>query len=135
MMAGIRDIHSLLALLEPTLGTREWVFVSVTGAAYGDLASLQPLAVMQEQEGLSLIIEKVRAGSAGLEYAATFRRIRLGVHSDLEAVGLTAAVSSALAACGISANLVAACFHDYIFVPSASANHALQALLELQSSA
>ena len=58
-----------------------------------------------------------------------FQPITLSVHSSLEAVGLTAAVSCALAREGISANVVAA--YDHIFVPVANANQALSCLLKL----
>jgi hypothetical protein len=44
-------------------------------------------------------------------------RITLNVHSSLAAVGLTAAVSQALAGAGIPANIVAAACHDHVFVP------------------
>lgn len=44
-------------------------------------------------------------------------RITLTVHSSLAAIGLTAAVSQALAAGGIPANIIAAFHHDHIFVP------------------
>jgi hypothetical protein len=60
-----------------------------------------------------------------------FQRITLSVHTSLEAVGLTAAVSSALAREGISANVVAAYYHDHIFVPVAKANQALSCILKL----
>jgi hypothetical protein len=43
--------------------------------------------------------------------------ISLTIHSSLAAVGLTAAIASALAEQGISANVVAAYFHDHLFVP------------------
>ena len=58
-------------------------------------------------------------------------RITLSVHSSLEAVGLTARVSAALAARGISANIVAAVHHDHIFVPWQLREEALAALREL----
>jgi hypothetical protein len=48
-------------------------------------------------------------------------------------VGLTAAVSNRLAEAGISANMIAAYFHDHIFVSSAQADLALNVLLELQN--
>ena len=49
---------------------------------------------------------------------ATFRcrRIELRVHSALEAVGLTAAVSGALADAGLTANVVAGAHHDHLLV-------------------
>jgi hypothetical protein len=48
-------------------------------------------------------------------------------------VGLTAAVSRKLTEKGICANIIAAYFHDHIFVPSAQADLALNVLLELQN--
>jgi hypothetical protein len=52
------------------------------------------------------------------------------VQSDLSAVGLTAAFSSALADAGISCNVVAGVFHDHLFVP---VDQATQAMLTLQA--
>ena len=48
------------------------------------------------------------------EYVAAW--LTLEIHSALEAVGLTAAVSKALAEANISANVIAAFHHDHIFV-------------------
>ena len=56
------------------------------------------------------------------------------VHSSLAAVGLTAAVAAALADHGISANVVAAFYHDHIFVPAERAEEALAALRAIQRS-
>jgi hypothetical protein len=53
------------------------------------------------------------------------------VHSGLEAVGLTARISTALAAHGISANIVAAFHHDHVFVPWDRREEAMTALREL----
>ena len=58
-------------------------------------------------------------------------RITLGIHSSLAAIGLTARVSGALAERGISANMIAACHHDHVFVPWARREEAMTALLEL----
>jgi hypothetical protein len=67
----------------------------------------------------------------GLPASTGFRCITLGVHSSLEAVGLTAAVSTRLTELGISANVIAAHFHDHVFVPSSEAERALDALHRL----
>jgi hypothetical protein len=53
------------------------------------------------------------------------------VQSSLEAVGLTAAFSNALAEHRISCNVVAAYHHDHIFVASSDAERAMKVLKAL----
>ena len=86
-----------------------------------------------EQEGLTVIVEKQQAQRANLEFDGVFKLITLTVHSSLDAVGLTAAVSTKLAKHGISANVVAAFYHDHIFVQTEKAEHAMTALEEFAS--
>jgi hypothetical protein len=57
------------------------------------------------------------------------------VHSSLQAVGLTAAVASELAAHNISANVIAGTHHDHVFVPSSDANRALELLKSMSDRA
>lgn len=61
------------------------------------------------------------------------RQVTLTVHSSLEAVGLTADFSHALTKAGISANVVAANYHDHILVPAADAERAVEALRQLSA--
>ncbi len=89
------------------------------------------MASFREAEGLTLLVTKEDADKAGFNYESVFRGITLTVHSSLEAVGLTAAVSGKLAEEGISANMIAAYYHDHIFVPAEEADAALSALEEL----
>ncbi|WP_341663320.1 ACT domain-containing protein, partial [Vibrio sp.] len=93
-------------------------------------AELKPLASFIEAEGLTLVLEKAIAEKSGIDFEGVYRQITLTVHSSLEAVGLTAAVSTKLASKGISANVIAAYYHDHIFVPASKANAALAALME-----
>lgn len=130
-MAGEKDLNKLLALLQPSLLPGEFVFCTVGQKKYGDLAGLQPLASYQEDEGLSLVLIKEVADDAGLAYETVFNCISLLVHSSLDAIGLTAAVSGRLAANGISANVIAAFYHDHIYVPKDKAHLALQLLTEI----
>lgn len=130
-MAGEEDLDMLLVLLQPSLLPGDFVFCTAANLKYGDLAELQPLASYQEEEGLTLVLAKQSADVAGLAYDVVFNCIILMVHSSLEAVGLTAAVSGKLAANGISANVIAAYHHDHVFVPKNKAQQAIQLLTEL----
>ena len=65
-----------------------------------------------------------------LAFESVFRGITLTIHSSLDAVGLTAAVSGKLAANNISANVIAAYYHDHIFVQTEKAELALKVLNE-----
>jgi len=133
-VTGLRDLDALLAAMEPKLLPADYVFCTVTNAALPDLSAIDPIGVFREAEGTSLILERKDAERLGLACSAPMRLITLTVHSSLEAVGLTAAVASALAEAGISANVVAAYHHDHIFVPAANAERALATLTALSES-
>ena len=131
-MLGEKDLDALLKNLSPALHHEEYVFVTLPGD-YGDHADLKPVCSFREREGLALVVPKVIAGSHGLDTESVYRMITLEVHSSLDAVGLTAAVASRLAEEGISANVVAATCHDYVFVQSRHADRALQVLRDMGS--
>lgn len=132
-MSGITELEQLLNSMEPQLLARECVFCTVSGSL-ADYISLNPIATFCESEGLTLVLEKGIAKQAGLKFEGIFRQITLTVHSSLEAVGLTAAVSTKLATKGISANVIAAYYHDHIFVQSEKAEMAISALKEFSES-
>lgn len=129
-MSGETDLAKLLSSMKPSLSHESYVFVSVKGKI-SELAFLDPWAVIAEEEGMTAIIAKETADAASVPYEAIFRRVTLTVHSSLEAIGLTAAVSAKLTAYGISANVVAAFYHDHIFVPKDKAELAMEALEQL----
>ncbi len=126
-MTGIVDLQQLLKTMQPVLAQGRYVFCCLEGR-YGDHQSLNPLASFQESEGLTLVLDQDEAKMAGLAYESVFRKITLSVHSSLDAVGLTAAVAECLASHGISANVVAAYYHDHVFVPQERAEEALSLL-------
>jgi len=130
-MAGERDLDKLLASLSPRLMDDDFVFCTIKDAKYGDFAELSPLASFREEEGLTLLLTKEKADKAGFKYDSIFKCITLKVHSSLEAVGLTAAVSRQLADRGISANVIAGYWHDHVFVPAERADDAWSALKDL----
>lgn len=136
MMQGNTDLASLLIQLRPSLDDDEFTFVTLPSLPEGDdgrlnLRELNPAAVVQEPEGWTLVLRSAQAESLQLAGSGRFRRITLQVHSSLQAVGLTAAVSRALTDQGISANVIAGYFHDHLFVPVTQAEQALETLLNL----
>lgn len=128
-MAGIKDLEELLRSMCPELADAEFVFCTVKGDV-AEYILLNPIATFIESEGLTLVLEKSVAEKAGLDFEGSYRKITLTVHSSLEAVGLTAAVSTKLASKQISANVIAAYYHDHIFVQASRANDAMAALEE-----
>lgn len=129
-MAGIVELDELLKSMIPEIQSGEYVFCTVEGD-YTDYAHLRPLASFVESEGLTLILSVEAAEKYKIPYEGKFKQITLTVHSSLDAVGLTAAVATKLSSYGISANVVAAYYHDHIFVQSVKADEALSALKEL----
>jgi hypothetical protein len=87
---------------------------------------------MREVEGITLVVPEEQALAHGLPVMFRCAWITLNVHSDLNAVGLTAAFAGALGRDGISCNVVAGAYHDHIFVPIETANEALRSLQKLQ---
>jgi uncharacterized protein len=113
-MPGEKDIDVLLKTMWPKLNAGEFVFCTSKDAAAINPADI--LMAFKEQEGNTFILKKELADGLQLDYAFVASWITLTVHSSLEAVGLTATFSTALANEGISCNVVAAFYHDHIFV-------------------
>lgn len=128
MIYGENNLQKLLNDMSPNLNDDECVFVSLSHSDLNKWSSVRPIGSFQESEGMTWILTRNQADTLGLSYSTSFRYITLAVHSSLEAVGLTAAVAGALAESGISANVVAAYYHDHIFVPTNDAERALAVL-------
>jgi hypothetical protein len=129
----VSDLRELLRHMQPVLNQGVYVYTCVPFDH--DLSRLQVLASIREQEGLTLVMEEPQALMAGLPILFRAAWISLHVHSDLQAVGLTAAFANALGAVGISCNVIAGAHHDHIFVPLEKAKAAMQALQDLQAHA
>ncbi|MGO1298022.1 MAG: ACT domain-containing protein [Vibrio sp.] len=131
-MSGITDLDELLRSMSPKLVEAEFVFCTVSGELK-EYLGLNPVATFIESEGLTLVLEKSVAEKSELSFEGSYSQITLTVHSSLEAVGFTAAVASKLASKGISANLIAAYYHDHIFVQTSKAEAAVSALEEFSA--
>ena len=86
----VHSADAMIAALSPELRPGRFVFCNAPGEAWW---TLQPLAMFQEAEGISLILEEQRAAAAGIPCLDLMRLITLNVFSSLSGVGLTAAVS------------------------------------------
>ncbi|MFI0926962.1 ACT domain-containing protein [Streptomyces sp. NPDC021012] len=124
-MHAERDLTRLLAGMRPELDPGRYVFTTVDGPAPAGVA---PVVTVAETEGLTLVVRQEEADAAGLAYDYVAGRITLRVHSALDAVGLTAAVATELAAAGLSCNVVAGFHHDHLFVEHDRADEALAVL-------
>ena len=120
------DLTILLRTMQPDLHDTPYGFAVWPGGAL----PFAPFATVAEAEGLTVVAPLAVLAEAGLE-VDPWARISLTVHSDLAAVGLTAAFASALAREGISANVIAGVHHDHIFVQWDRRFDALAALREL----
>ena len=130
MSEPVSDLAELLRALRPVLNDGSYVFAVLPRDA--DSGALEPLATFREAEGVTVVLEEERARLAGLRVLFRAAWITLTVHSDLQAVGLTAAVAGALTRANISCNIIAAAHHDHVFVPAESARAAIEALQALQ---
>lgn len=123
---GETDLDKLIANLEPVLNEGEYVFVTVSDTE--EIPREITICEIKEKEGVTVIISKLEADALRLSYDYIASWITLNVHSSLEAVGLTAAFSTALGNNGISCNVIAGYYHDHIFIDSKDQNKALSVL-------
>jgi hypothetical protein len=128
-MSGETDLTQLLRTMTPVLQPGTYVFCNV--ASLGGFDLTQIIGFFREAEGVTLILPQTIADQLQLAYSYEAAWLTLTVHSSLAAVGLTAAFSKVLADAQISCNVVAAYYHDHIFVAVQDADRALHALKQL----
>ncbi len=123
---GIESLADILSHLKANMLEQSFVFISIDSTSDHNLNVAHIFATVKEEEGLTLIVDKEYEDKYSTEDAAEFSCITLEVHSSLEAVGLTAAFSNALAKHNISCNVIAGYYHDHIFVEKRKAVQALE---------
>lgn len=129
----VSDLTALLISMEPVLNPGVYVYASLPFDA--ELSGIQPVGFFREQEGLTVILEEKAARVANLQAVFRAAWITLTVHSDLSAVGFSAAVAAACARVNVSCNVIAGVFHDHLFVPVEAAGRAMDSLRSLQRQA
>lgn len=128
----VRDLAAMLEQLSPRLDPDRYRYVQIEPSNAPQLLGAA-IATFREDEGVSAIVPAAIADQADVG-GPDMARITLEVYSDLEGVGLTAAVASALAEAGIACNMVAALHHDHAFVPARRGEEALSLLKDLAKS-
>lgn len=108
-----RDLAVLLASLDPVLHDGTFVFCSLATVD----VDVDAVVTVREDEGTTLVVARGEAERRGWPSRFPCSWITLRVGSALDAIGLTAAVATALAAEAIPANVVAGFHHDHVFVP------------------
>lgn len=131
MSQPISNLAELLRSMTPKLNAGVYYFATLNNDDVLPLS--KTIATIREEEGLSVIVNEETVAEYALQAQFKCAWISLTVHSDLEAVGLTAAFATALSNVGISCNVVAGNYHDHIFVPYEKAELAMQTLRSLQN--
>ncbi|WP_426998587.1 N-acetyltransferase [Pseudarthrobacter sp. N5] len=127
-MTGEKKLQTLLASMHPVLREGEYVYVLWP---HGKPLVAGIEAAVREAEGLTVVLPRAEADSLGMRYDFVAAWITLQIHSALEAVGLTAAVGSALTDGHISCNVLAGFHHDHLLVPVSDSARALEILAGL----
>ncbi len=127
-MAGLTNLHEILGALRPSVRQGSFVYVTLPTPP-----EVEAYARIVEDEGITLVVDQSTADEHGWEYEGVFAWITLQVHTSLTSVGITAAVSTALARVGISCNVLAGYYHDHLLVPAGSVDEAIDVLGGLES--
>jgi len=133
-VTGETDLAILLRNMRPCLSPVEHGFAVVRAGEHMP-TGLVAFAVIHEDEGMTLVASREQLVARGMAVHGRWARISLAVHSSLSAVGLTASMSAALAARGLSANVIAGFHHDHLFVPWERRDEAMEALAALSGPA
>lgn len=91
------------------------------------------LATFHENGRLAVIAPKSYPDPLGIDNEELYEKLTIGVHTSLELVGLTAVMATKLAEHGISANVVAAFYHDRVFVQYEKRQKAIELLEGLKN--
>jgi hypothetical protein len=137
MLERASSLRALIASMSPILNTERVAFVSLAigEEAPAGIPGTAIIGTFREPEGLTVFLELDVAEQFNLQISYRAAWITLILRSDLTSAGLTAAFSGALGAAGISCNVVAAAYHDHIFVPLDAADAAMDVLHQLRREA
>lgn len=131
-MSGETNLNKLLASMSPACDKVMYGFATLPSKDFKNL-SFMPKCMFQEAQGMTVIATIDEFVDNNIECMGPFACITLTIHSSLDAVGLTAAFATALGDAKISANVVAAYYHDHIFVAWEDRDNAITTLNALST--
>lgn len=108
--AGKRDLDRLPSGHAPVVRPVPYVVVETD-------TDIPTAAMIIEDEATTKVVEQGIADQRRLPYSFAAAWITCTIESDLDAVGMTVAISRALADAGIPCNVLAASRHDHLLVP------------------
>ncbi len=127
-MIGETNLEILLKTMKPFLNEGEYVFCTTTAK----INTEDIVMLFTENEGTTIILKKEIADILSIPYSFIAAWITLTAHSSLAASGFTAAFSTALAKENISCNVIAAFYHDHLFVDKKDAEKAMIVLEKMK---
>lgn len=113
-MSGLTDLQQTLQSLKVLCDDIEYGFASIENESQIDRNKV--LATFHENGRLAVIAPLNYLNSLNIENEGPYAKLTIDIHTSLELVGLTAVMATELAKNGISANVVAAFYHDHVFV-------------------
>lgn len=132
-LSGYKDLSYLLKNMEPAHVPGVYIFATVSEEIL-EVLGASPLLVFRENEAITVIVSKEIAETNSLPIKSEWSLVTLTVHSNLEAVGFLAKITSILAEAGISVNTVSTFYHDHLFVPKDRVDETLTLLKNLSNS-
>jgi uncharacterized protein len=129
-MSGVTDLDETLKSIKVICDNVKYGFASVVDERGIDRDKV--LATFHEDGRLAVIAAEHYLKEHGIEQEGPYAKLTIDVHTSLELVGLTAVMATKLAEHGISANVVAAFYHDHVFVSYVRRDKATKVLEELR---
>lgn len=126
-MSGSKNLQEALRSLQISCDGVEYGFATMPADV--EISSRAVLGIFHEDEGLTIVAPKEYFMAKGIAFEGPSAKLSIEMHTSLELVGLTAVLAQKLAENSISANVIAAYYHDHIFVQYELREQATKALL------
>ena len=125
MSTGETNLRHLIRTMSPLLDNAEWIFATIN---VEDESALAPYAIAARSRGVDVGVTSPAADGLG-NVSVPMSRITLKC-TRARGSGTDRSRCRCAGGGGVSANVIAAYYHDHIFVPKASADRALAVLTD-----